>query len=113
MKRTKPVPALIACASLIFLILFSSPVLGSFPLGPEQIVRAGGSEISVPGFSVPSLVEWNGDGLPDLIVGEGGLGIDPGKVRVYLNQGTPDVPQFQSYFYVQSEGSDLERPSGG
>ncbi|MBD3178371.1 MAG: hypothetical protein GF417_01605 [Candidatus Latescibacteria bacterium] len=113
MKRNRSRAGFVAGTVLMIMMLSSSTLLGSLPLGPEQTVQAGGSEISVPGFSVPSLIEWNGDGLPDLIVGEGGLGIDPGKVRVYLNQGAPGAPQFQSYFYAQSEGSDLERPSGG
>jgi hypothetical protein len=81
--------------------------------GPEEIVQVGSVDISVPGFSVPSFVDWNGDDLPDLIVGEGGLGSYDGKVRVYINTGAPGSPAFSSFFYVQSEGSNLVSPSGG
>jgi hypothetical protein len=69
--------------------------------------------MAVPGFSVPSLVDWNEDGLPDLIIGEGGLGTYVGKIRVYLNIGAIQEPSFAAYFYIQSDGSDIEIPSGG
>jgi hypothetical protein len=74
--------------------------------GPEEIVQAGGQDIVVPGYSVPSFADWNNDLLQDLIVGEGGNGA-AGKVRVYLNRGTEADPCFTDYFYVQSNGQDL------
>lgn len=98
---------------LIVQILISVPAAGQESFGLEEIVQAGGIDIDVPGFSVPSLVQWNGDALPDLVVGEGGLGIDDGKVRVYLNTGIPGNPAFDDFFYVQSNGADLANPSGG
>jgi hypothetical protein len=79
---------------------------GSINLGPEEFVQADGNDIVVPGYSVPSFEDWNGDLLKDLIVGEGGNGW-PGKVRVYLNRGTEADPCFTDYFYVQSDGRDL------
>jgi hypothetical protein len=80
--------------------------------GPEELVRAGGTDIVVPGYSVPSFVDWNNDLLKDLIVGEGGNGA-PGKVRVYLNRGTEADPCFVDYFYVQAGGQDLTVPPAG
>ena len=79
---------------------------GILNLGPEEILQAGGVDIVVPGYSVPSFEDWNNDGLRDLIVGEGGNGF-PGKVRIYLNMGTESHPCFTDYFYVQAEGVDL------
>jgi len=75
-------------------------------LGLEEIVRADGKDIVVPGYSVPSFEDWNNDHLRDLIIGEGGGGF-PGKVRVYLNAGTEADPCFAGFFYVQSGGHDL------
>ena len=77
--------------------------------GPEEIVKADGNDIVVPGFSVPSFVDWNNDGLQDLVVGEGGAltAVTPAKVRVYLNRGTEAEPRFKDYFYVQAAGKDL------
>ncbi len=74
--------------------------------GAGQFVQANGVDIQVPGYSVPSMADWNGDGLPDLIVGEGGGG-NTGKIRVYLNVGTLAEPLFRDFSYVLSNGLDL------
>ena len=96
-----------------FLILGASSVAAAFGLGPEEQVQAYGSAIDVPGYSVPSLVPWDADALPDLVVGQGG-GTEPeGKVRVYLNTGSVSAPQFASFSYAQSLGSDLVVIGGG
>jgi hypothetical protein len=81
-------------------------------LGPEEFVQANGVDIQVPGYSVPSFVDWNNDKLNDLIIGEGG-GFGDAKVRVYLNVGTESNPQFSDYFYAQSNGFDLTCPASG
>ncbi len=94
------------------LVLAAHPAAGQLNLGPEEIVQAGGIDIDVPGYSVPSFVDWNNDSLPDLVVGEGGGGYT-GKVRVYENVGTSSSPAFSSYTYVQSAGADLTCPASG
>jgi len=102
--------------SLCFMILAGSILSACAPadelvlnFGPEEVIKADGNDIVVPGYSVPSLVDWNNDHLQDLIVGEGGaIGtVTPAKVRVYLNRGTEAEPLFQDYFYVQADGKDL------
>lgn len=85
---------------------------GVLNLGPEEIIQAGGVDIVVPGYSVPSFEDWNNDGLRDLIVGEGGNGFT-GKVRVYLNVGIESDPCFVDYFYVQAAGTDLSAAPAG
>ena len=81
-------------------------------LGPEEIIQANGADIKVPGYSVPSFVDWNNDKLQDLVIGQGS-GFGDAKVRVYLNVGTESEPAFADYFYAQSEGSDLTCPASG
>jgi hypothetical protein len=93
--------AVVACLSLQALAEETA-----INLGPEEIIKAGGKEIVVPGYSVPSFEDWNGDHLKDLIVGEGGGGFT-GKMRMYLNAGTESDPCFTDFFYVQSNGQDL------
>ena len=99
------------------LALVAFPGTGSaqdvvFDLGPVEFAQADGSDIIVPGYSVPSLVDWDNDLLKDLIVGQGGSYGDA-KVRVYLNVGTEADPCFADYFYVQSDGRDLACPAQG
>ena len=86
-------------------------------LGPEEFVQASSVDIDVPGYSVPSFVDWNNDGLNDLIIGDGPAGL-LGKVHIYLNVGTWYEPEFSSdpnnYFYAQYDDySDLSVPAGG
>jgi hypothetical protein len=104
-RAARPLPAAIA---LLALAAAAAPALG-----PEERVQAGGADIVVPGYSVPSFVLWDGDSLRDLVVGEGGGTTPDGKIRVYLNVGTEGEPEFSDHAYVQSEGSDLILPGGG
>jgi hypothetical protein len=64
------------------------------------------ADIQVGDFSVPSLADWNRDGLQDLVVGEK-TESGEGKVRVYLNSGTSRDPVYDTYTYVQQDGDDL------
>lgn len=84
-------------------------------LGVEEIVQVElpPVDLQVPGYSVPSYVDWNNDGLNDLVVGEGGGLVEEGRIRIYLNAGTTEEPFFDSYFYVQSNGEDLICPAVG
>ena len=82
-------------------------------LGSEEIIAASGVDIEVPGYSVPSFVDWNNDNLKDLVVGQGSGASPPGSIRVYLNTGTASNPQFSDYFHVQSGGSDLTCVASG
>lgn len=79
-------------------------------LNSEEHVQSGGVDIDVPGYSVPSTADWDGDDLPDLLVGEGGA---EGKVRVYLNVGTVSAPEFDGYAYAQAGTTDLVEPGAG
>ena len=109
---TRTVRTISVSALLLFLAATSVSGAG-LVLGPEQVVQAAGADISVPGFSVPSFVYWDDDGLKDLVVGEGSGLTGFGYVRVYLNSGSPGSPLFTTYFYAQSNGSDLRSPGGG
>ena len=111
-RRERRAPRLAAYWVLPLLALMSNSAWGQLNLGPEELVQAGGTDIDVPGYSVPSFVHWDDDGLKDLIVGEGPSSF-AGKVRVYLNTGTASAPQFSTYFYAQSSGSDLSVPGSG
>ncbi|MFH1277317.1 MAG: T9SS type A sorting domain-containing protein [Candidatus Eisenbacteria bacterium] len=108
--RSIPFPA-----TLVLLVIVVSPAaaFAGTAHGPEETISAGGVEIAVPGYSVPSFAFWDGDALPDLLVGEGGGAYPDGKVRVYPNVGTLSEPLFDGWFYVQSDGEDLICPGSG
>jgi hypothetical protein len=112
MHMNRPVNPCALMSATLFLLLAGLPAAADLLLGPEELVQASGADIEVPGWSVPSFAHWNGDGLKDLVVGEGGVAVD-GKVRVYLNVGEPGAPQFSDFFYAQSEGADLTVPGAG
>jgi len=103
----------VSALTVLAFALLSRPSSAHVILGPEELVQVDGVELSVPGYSVPSFVLWDGDALPDLVVGEGGGTSPDGKVRIYPNVGGSTKPAFESYFYVQSAGSDLIVPGGG
>ena len=81
-------------------------------LAAAETLQAGGTTIDVGSYSVPSLADWNGDGLVDLIVGEKTAG-DEGKIRVYLNTVSNTAPVYGTYFYAQSGGADLAVSAAG
>ncbi len=98
---------LLAVAGACLLLIYPAATVGGMrDFRAEQLVQADGDAIAVPGYSVPSLADWNSDGMEDLIVGQGS-GTYPAKVRVYLNSGKSGNPAFSSFFYVQSGGADL------
>ncbi len=108
----------ILVTSFIFYLLAAAPIespqqTSLLNLGPEEIVQANGIDIQVPGYSVPSFIEWNNDGLKDLVIGQGSGAQPPGKVRVYLNVGTETYPQFSDFVYVKSKNADLTIPASG
>ncbi|MCA9124985.1 MAG: carboxypeptidase regulatory-like domain-containing protein [Planctomycetales bacterium] len=74
-------------------------------------LQAEGIDIQALANSVPVLVDWNNDGLEDLLVGET-IG-SYGKVRLYLNEGTAAQPQFGEVVYLQVDGADLVVPAAG
>ena len=90
-----------------------TPRADHLDLAAQDLVRTSdGQPIDVSGYSVPSFALWDGDDLPDLIVGEGG-GSGDGKVRVYPNIGSACSPAFQDWFYAQAAGADLAVPASG
>lgn len=92
---------LVAALLEAVLLIETVPAEGGLAFGPGEIVQAGGHNIVVSGYSVPSFVDWNNDGLKDLIIGEGS-GTQLGKVRVYPNTGTAAAPEFLFFSYAQS-----------
>ena len=78
-------------------------------LRPPVRIEAAGKPIDVDvGHTAPFFEDIDGDGLPDLLVGQFG----DGKLRVYKNAGTRKAPRFEKFHYLQAGGKDASVPSG-
>ena len=79
----------------------------SFAAG--TIVQAGptGSktDMDVGSRAIVDVVDWDSDGLWDLVYGDQG-----GRVRVYLNEGSLGSPDWNAYFYAEDGGSAIYVP---
>jgi hypothetical protein len=91
--------------STISLNIISEPAGGKRMPVTEFInfapVQAGGADLLHSGMRVPRALDWNGDGLMDIMVGAGGY------VWLYLNNGTAEAPSFAAGVKVQANGSDI------
>ncbi len=85
-------------------LLLLVPLLASadLPLFREPvIVQADGVTLDVGVISDPFMIDWDGDGLDDLLVGQ----FYPGKVSFYKNIGTSGNPVFTFSNYLQADGT--------
>ncbi len=100
--------------------LIIADILGAPTLGkPELITGSTGPVMSEGmGWASPAVMDWNGDGKKDLLIGEFGSGTENKRavgnfLRVYLNEGSDDKPAFSDIFnyargYLQtSSGTPL------
>jgi hypothetical protein len=88
-------------------ILLASP--GSIELAEPFIVKAGGQPIKVDiGHAAPFVADYNGDGLPDLFVGQFG----EGKLRIYKNVGSRTEPKFDKFEWFQAGGRVAQVEAG-
>ncbi|MGM9727203.1 MAG: FG-GAP-like repeat-containing protein [Prevotella sp.] len=81
-----------------------APILG-------QPVRLDGSEMEIRtgkhGLCYPAVYDWNGDGVPDLLLGEFSTGDRENNVKVYINEGSKKKPKFTGkYFYALDTKGD-------
>lgn len=71
-------------------------------------LMSGGEVIDVGSYAAPLMVDWNGDGLQDLLAGQ----FEEGRIRYYENEGTSSSPVFSGYQYLRDGGSILSVPAG-
>lgn len=73
-------------------------------------VKAGDQPIDVTvGHASPCFVDWDGDQLPDLLVGQFGQG----KLRIYRNEGKAGSPAFGAKFELfRAGGAEGTVPAG-
>ncbi|MHC4942511.1 MAG: FG-GAP repeat domain-containing protein [Planctomycetota bacterium] len=72
-------------------------------LTAEPDIVANGTTIDVGENSAPCTVDWNEDGLLDLVIGN-----DTSKrIRLYLNSGTPSSYLFTTFTEIESSGTPI------
>jgi hypothetical protein len=80
-------------------------LLGTSDLVAPVRVLSNGEPIVVD-HATPYVVDWDGDGRRDLLVGQYG----EGNLRLYRNRGTDTDPGFNGFEYVQAGGSEARVP---
>jgi len=72
-------------------------------------LQADGKDIDVKiGHLVPTVVDFNGDGNKDLIVGQ----FSRGQIRLYLNGGTDKAPVFKDVIFLEAGAKPISLAAG-
>lgn len=79
---------------------------GNIHMEQQPPVEVGGEPIRVGLISSPSVFDWNGDGLHDLVVGRS-EGV-PAGLLLFINEGTPEEPVFSVTDTVTCGGEPVQ-----
>jgi hypothetical protein len=73
------------------------------------LIQADGKDIDVEiGHADPYVIDWDGDGMLDLLVGQFGAG----KLLIFRNEGTSKDPKFGKAEVFKAGDADGRIPSG-
>ena len=76
---------------------------------PFRVTAQDGKPIDCEiGHAAPFIADIDGDGLPDLLVGQFG----GGKLRIYKNTGTKTEPKFGQFYWMKAGSADASVPAG-
>lgn len=92
-------------------MLFAAKTFAQTPVfDAPSAIQANGVPINVGygGNASPFMVDWNGDGKQDLLLGQ----YDLGKIRFYANIGENYDPVFGDFVYLQADGADVSLTYG-
>ena len=95
-----------ALFALLAVVAFAQTPVFDAPVALEA--NGGPINVGYGGNASPFVVDWNGDGKQDLLLGQ----YDGGKVRFYENIGADSAPEFGDFAYLQADGSDISLTYG-
>ena len=64
------------------------------------------TEIKVPGYATPFIIDWNNDGKFDIVCGS-----ENGKIYIFINEGDSKNPRFSNAQILQVNNKELKLPS--
>lgn len=74
-----------------------------------KYVYANAKVVGGAAMAAPEAVDWNNDGLTDLVIGQ-----TDGRIALFINQGTKGNPVFHGYTYLKNlDGSEIHLPRVG
>ncbi len=79
---------------------------GNIFLMGESPVKVAGRPIDMEYNSAPCVIDWNNDGLPDLVVGR--VEAVPAGLYLYINEGSPSDPVFPMTDSVMCDGEPIQ-----
>jgi hypothetical protein len=93
--------------------LVYTDIPGAPRLGKPQLIMGETGPVRAEGlgWAAPAVWDWDGDGRPDLLIGEFSSGYERGNptgshIRVYKNIGTRENPEFSDTFSFAGYGRD-------
>jgi hypothetical protein len=92
---------------LLLLGIVSTPI-GDGLAAPFRVRDASGFIDVDTGHAAPLVADFDGDGVPDLLVGQFG----EGKLRIYRNVGTAKEPKFGGFNWFKTGEQEARVPSG-
>ena len=99
----------LALATALVLVLSASAAEMTFQKGIK--LNAGDKPIYFEtGHLVPTVADWNGDGVKDLIVGH--FAGNDGNVKLFVNHGTDAAPMFKRAIPLEAGGKPIRMDAG-
>ena len=93
--------------SILVLGLLSVPSGGGLA-APFRVRDAAGFVDVGTGHAAPLVTDFDGDGVPDLLVGQ----FEDGKLRIYRNTGTVKEPKLEGFTWFKTGEQEGTIPSG-
>jgi hypothetical protein len=106
----KPEAFMTKIRTTLLIILITGAFAETPVFEPPVPIQANGVNINVGygGNASPFMIDWDGDGKQDLLLGQ----FDQGRIRFYSNTGTNYNPTFGNFVYLQASGTYISLSYG-